>query len=282
MSPHRRSYRLLLALLSAIALLAGACGGGDDPELESAGEETAAEGEDDSSASDAEDAAAVDDATDAADDGTGTPAEDTAADTAAGEDETAGDTGEEAAGEDETGEEAGGDGEPEVGGGTAAFPTPAPVTGEPAFTSASKLTTVGLDDVFFGDTVRDIRSKVSGDWVGLPAADARPSCFTMQPAGGPEGTVFMILDGRVERIDLASPAITTRSGIGVGSTVADITELFESNIETVTVDGGEEIVFIPTDADDREFRIIWTTDGTTVTAMRAGRIPGVLAAAPCG
>ncbi len=162
-----------------------------------------------------------------------------------------------------------------------AFPTPVPATGEPAFTSASKLTTVGLDDVFFGDTVPTIRSKVSGDWVGLPAADARPSCFTMQPAGGPEGTVFMILDGRVERIDIASPEITTRSGIGVGSTTDEIVELFESNIETTTVAGGEEIVFIPTDEVDRDFRIVWTTDGTMVTAMRAGRLPGVLTASPC-
>lgn len=265
MSPHRRSYRLLVALLSAMALLAAACGGGDDPELEGAADETPVEGEDGADAADDADP----DAEDAADaDGTGAAEEE---DAVAGED---------AADDDSAAED--GD-EPEVGGGAdVPFPTPAAVSGEPAFTSASKLTTVGLDDVFFGDTVRAIRSKVPGEWVGLPAADARPSCFTMQPAGGPEGTVLMILDGRVERIDLASPEITTRSGIGVGSAAADIVELFESNIETVTVDGGEEIVFIPTDDVDRDFRIIWTTDGTIVTAMRAGRLPGVLAASPCG
>jgi hypothetical protein len=273
MSPHRRSYRLVVALLSAMALLAAACGGGDDPELEGTGEETSAEGDDATGAADDAEDAGADGAADA--DGTATPGED-------GEEDAAGDTADDTAAEEDDAATAGDD-EGEVGGGAdVPFPTPAPVSGEPAFTSASKLTTVGLDDVFFGDTVRDIRSKVPGDWVGLPAADARPSCFTMQPAGGPEGTVLMILDGRVERIDLASPDITTRSGIGVGSAVADITELFESNIETVTVDGGEEIVFIPTDEVDRDFRIIWTTDGTTVTAMRAGRLPGVLAASPCG
>lgn len=270
MSPHRRTHRLLLTLVAAMVLLAGACGGGDDPELETTGDEATTDGETGSASetagADGDDTAAQDDAGDDA------AADDAGDDGADGDDTTAGDTDEDAD-----------DGEPAVGGGAdVPFPTPAPVSGEPAFTSASKLTTVGLDDVFFGDTVRDIRSKVPGDWVGLPAADARPSCFTMQPAGGPEGTVFMILDGRVERIDLASPEITTRSGIGVGSTVADITELFESNIETVTVDGGDEIVFVPTDDVDRDFRIIWTTDGTTVTAMRAGRIPGVLAASPCG
>lgn len=253
MAPHRPPRRLVAAVLAAMALFAAACGGDSEPELDGTGTETstdgAATGTDDSAASDPADDATTDSGTD-------------------------GDTGS---------DEAADEGQPEVGGGAdIPFPTPAPPSGDPAFTSASKLTTVGLGEIFFGDTVRTIRSKVSGPWVGLPAADARPSCFTMQPAGGPEGTVFMILDGRVERIDVASPEITTRSGIGVGSTTEAIVELFESNIETTATDGGEEIVFIPTDEVDRDFRIVWTTDGSNVTAMRAGRMPGVLAASPCG
>lgn len=260
MSPHRRSSRLLVALAAAIMLLVAACGGDDDASLEDAGPEIATAGEDGGAEEPATDAAA----TDAGDDGADA--------------ET--DTETDATGDDASTEDDGG--QPEVGGGAdVPFPTPVPASGEPAFTTASKLTTVGLDDVFFGDTVRTIRSKVPGDWVGLPPADARPSCFTMQPAGGPEGTMFMILDGRVERIDIASPDITTRSGIGVGSSTEEIVELFEANIETTSVDGGEEIVFIPTDEVDRDFRIIWTTDGSAVTAMRAGRLPGVLAASPC-
>lgn len=160
-------------------------------------------------------------------------------------------------------------------------PTPAPVSGEPAFTSASKLTTVGLDEVFFGDPVRDAAEKASTTWIGLPAAGAEPQCYTVQPAGGPTGVVFTVVDGRIERVDIATAVITTRSGAGVGSTEAELDQLFGSQLEITPVTGGNEIAFVPVSEADQAFRIVWTTDGTTVTHMRAGRLPQVSPPSPC-
>jgi hypothetical protein len=159
--------------------------------------------------------------------------------------------------------------------------TPADVSGPPAFTSASKLTTAGLDEVFFGDTVDAAAERVGTTWVGVPAPGAEPLCYTIQAAGEPRGVVFTVSSGHIERVDVTTDIITTRSGAGVGSTPAELAALFPGRLETNTVVGGTEIVFVPESEADQAYRIIWTTDGTAVVAMRAGRVPVVDPATPC-
>lgn len=279
--PTRRRLRSVAgpAALALLFVLAG-CGGDDDPELT-----------DESSSIDG-DATGTTTETPAADEGTetgtegGTGTDGTGTDGAATGDDAAEDPAAEdpaAAGETTEGETNGGDsGDPAPGGGDGVAPTPAPVSGTPAFTADSKLTTVGLDEIFFGDPVDVAAEKVGTEWIGLPEPGNVPQCYTVQPAGGPQGTVLTVVDGRIERVDIVTPAITTRSGYGAGSTEAEILEAFDELIEVTPIDGGNELVFVPTDEVDRDFRIIWTTDGTTVTAMRAGRVPVVFPAAPCG
>ncbi len=176
---------------------------------------------------------------------------------------------------------AGSDGEGPADGAAVPTPTQGPISGEPAFTASSKLTTVGLDEVFFGDPVDFAAEEASTTWTGLPPEGSRPQCFTVQPATGPAGIFFTVLDGFIERVDITNPIITTRSGAGVGSNEADLVELFGDRLEVTDIDGGREIMFVPADAQDRQFRIIWTTDGATVVSMRAGRVPFVLTSAPC-
>ena len=169
------------------------------------------------------------------------------------------------------------------GSGGSAVPTPTqgPVSGEPAFTGASKLTTIGLDELFFGDPVEFAAEVASTTWTGLPPEDSRPQCYTVQPASGPVGIYFTVMDGFIERVDITNPIITTRSGAGVGSSEADLVELFGDSLEVEEIPGGRQITFVPTDASDRSFRIIWVTDGQFVVSMRAGRTAIVTPWAPC-
>ena len=170
------------------------------------------------------------------------------------------------------------------GSGGSAVPTPTqgPVSGDPAFTAASKLTTIGLDELFFGDPVEFAAEVASTTWVGLPPEDQRPQCYTVQPASGPVGIYFTVMDGFIERVDITNPIITTRSGAGVGSTEADLVELFGDALEVEEIPGGRQITFVPSDSVDRAFRIIWVTDGSFVVSMRAGRTAIVTPWAPCG
>lgn len=170
------------------------------------------------------------------------------------------------------------------GSGGSAVPTPTqgPVSGDPAFTGASKLTTIGLDELFFGDPVDFAAEVASTTWTGLPPEGDRPQCYTVQPASGPVGIHFTVMDGFIERVDITNPIITTRSGAGVGSSEADLVELFGDALEVEEITGGRQITFVPTDASDRAFRIIWVTDGQFVVSMRAGRTAIVTPWAPCG
>ncbi|MCY3863606.1 MAG: hypothetical protein OXG67_16815 [bacterium] len=153
---------------------------------------------------------------------------------------------------------------------------------DPAFTSDDKLTTVGLGSVYFGMTPEEAGDAVTTLWTGGPG-EGTPRCYLLAPAGGPSGVVLTIYNSSIERIDITNPSITTRSGASVGSTEAQLHELFgERLVVSPYADGtGNSIQYVPVDEADADYRVIWETDGTSVTSMRAGRLPAVAPGEPC-
>ena len=153
---------------------------------------------------------------------------------------------------------------------------------DPAFSSADKLSTVGLGSVYFGMTPDEAADAVTTLWTGGPG-EGTPRCYLLAPAGGPSGVVLTIYNSSVERIDITNPSITTKSGASVGSTEAQLHELFgERLVVSPYADGsGNSIQFVPVDEADVDYRVIWETDGTSVTSMRAGRLPAVAPGEPC-
>ncbi|MCY3575735.1 MAG: hypothetical protein OXH53_00305 [bacterium] len=152
----------------------------------------------------------------------------------------------------------------------------------PAFTSDDKLSTAGLGSMFFGMTPDEAGQALPTLWTGGPD-DGTPRCYLLAPANGPSGVVVTIYNSSIERVDVTNPSITTRSGASVGSTEAQLHELFgERLVVTPYADGsGNSIQFVPQDEPDVDYRVIWETDGTSVTSMRAGRLPAVAPAEPC-
>lgn len=153
---------------------------------------------------------------------------------------------------------------------------------DPAFTSADKLSTVGLGSIYFGMTPEEAGDAVTTLWTGGPG-EGTPRCYLLAPVGGPSGVVLTIYNSSVERIDITNPSITTRSGASVGSTEAQLHELFgERLVVSPYADGsGNSIQYVPVDEADVDYRVIWETDGTSVTSMRAGRLPAVAPGEPC-
>lgn len=152
----------------------------------------------------------------------------------------------------------------------------------PAFSSSDKLTTAGLGSMFFGMTPEEAAQSLPTLWAGGPE-DGTPRCYLLAPANGPTGVVVTIYNSSIERVDVTNPSITTRSGASVGSTEAQLHELFgERLVVTPYADGsGNSIQFVPVDEPDVDYRVIFETDGTSVTSMRAGRLPAVAPAEPC-
>ena len=140
----------------------------------------------------------------------------------------------------------------------------------PAFTDESAISTVGLDEVFFGMTADAAAEAAGTAWEAEP--DENPECWFATPVNGPDGVRLMIWESTVERIDVDSPLITTRSGAGVGSTVEDLRVLFG---ERLFEEDPARVVFVPADEEDAAFRIIFDMADGVVSAYKAGRLPMV-------
>ena len=156
------------------------------------------------------------------------------------------------------------------------------VLGTPTLVDTSTISTVGLDKVQFGMTFDEAQAAAGTALV--TEGPKNNACFLASPQEGAAGIAFLFSDGTVERVDIAAPPIATRSGAKVGSTEAQITQLYGDQIEVQPrADGqpGNALVFVPRDEADKDFRLVFTTDGTTVTSYRAGRVPQVLAATGC-
>ncbi len=143
----------------------------------------------------------------------------------------------------------------------------------------SSVSTVGLDSVNFGMTVA--QAETAAGTAMLPCTP-KSECYRVTPLDAPEGISFVVTDGTIERVDIASGPITTKSGVGIGTAEARIIELFGSQIErSVNDDSSVDLIFVPTDEHDAKFRVIFTIRDGVVETFRSGRVPQVTAPDPC-
>jgi len=99
----------------------------------------------------------------------------------------------------------------------------------------------------------------------------------------PDGITFWIVDGTVERVDIDTVEIGTRSGGRIGRTEDWIRHAWPDHIQASPLpDGsGNLLAFVPQDESDQEFRIMFQTDGEKVIRMWAGRLPWVAELGGC-
>jgi hypothetical protein len=167
-------------------------------------------------------------------------------------------------------------------GATTVVPTTPPGTdlGQPTLDDKSTVSTTGLDTVTFGMTVVQAE-KAAGSRL-LPDASVATSadCAVVVPEKGPAGVSFTVFKGTIERVDIAaSGKVKTRSGAGVATTVAQLQTLYGARVAPNA--GTTTYVFTPVDAADAGYRVVFETDGTTVTSFRAGRTAVVSSTTPC-
>ena len=151
--------------------------------------------------------------------------------------------------------------------------------GPPTLSNRSTVSTVGLDEVHFGMTVADAQQ--AAGTVLVPAGPTG-ACYHVVPHDAPEGIVFLVHSGTIERVDINSGPITTRSGVGVGSPESMVTDLFGDRIEReVRVDGTVDLVFVPKDAGDQDYRVVFNVSDGAVRAYKSGRLPMVMLDTGC-
>jgi len=155
--------------------------------------------------------------------------------------------------------------------------------GDEKLTTQSKISTVGLGPVRVGMTKREA-TEAAGRALRF-LGPATGNCRQMKPRRGPVKAVFMLIDGRVARVDVDQPSITTRSGVGVGDTEAKVRSTYPGRIRRSPhqyVPGGEYLEFVPRDSSEQDYRVIFETNAANrVTLIRAGTLPGVRYAEGC-
>jgi hypothetical protein len=150
--------------------------------------------------------------------------------------------------------------------------------GEATLDGSSTVSTTGFDTVVFGMSIVQAEDAAGTRLLPDDTITAGVGCRAVSPEGGPPGVVFTVTAGTIERVDVRAPSTnTTRSGAGIGTTVAQLQTLYTDRLSAE----GTSYVFTPRDAGDAAFRVIFETDGTTVTSFRAGRVPQVLTPTPC-
>lgn len=143
----------------------------------------------------------------------------------------------------------------------------------------ASVSTVGLSYVTFGLTVK--QAEIAA---GTPMTPCEPvsDCYRVTPLEAPKGISFVVDAGTIERVDITEGPITTRSGLGIGTSEKRIVESLGDKLDRkVNDDGSIDLIFVPTDPNDADFRIIFTIRDGSVDTFRAGRIPLVLPTRAC-
>lgn len=144
-------------------------------------------------------------------------------------------------------------------------------------TNQSKVAINGIGGIRVGMTVTEASIASSTKLVGK----GEPSCYYVQPQGAPKGLGFMVSEGRIARVDVyENKNITTVSGAKIGDTEARIKALYPGQIKVTPHEytgytGGHYLTYVPKDKSDRNYRVVFETDGKRVTNFRAGKLPEV-------
>lgn len=146
-------------------------------------------------------------------------------------------------------------------------------------TNQSKVYINGIGSVRVGMTVAEASKAAGTKLIQASSGGEEHGCFYFHPQREPKGVDFMVLNGRIARVDVAeNKSITTLSGAKIGDTEAKIKSLYPGQIQVTPheyVQGGHYLTLVPKDRADKNYRIVFETDGKRVTTFRSGKRPEV-------
>jgi hypothetical protein len=108
----------------------------------------------------------------------------------------------------------------------------------------------------------------------LPREPDNSPCAYLATTKVPDQIGLMFQRGRLARIDVWKSGIRTASGAQVGDTEARILELYGARIDVTQHHyppvGAHYMIFTPADTSDRDYQMLFETDGGKVTQFRVG------------
>lgn len=159
-------------------------------------------------------------------------------------------------------------------------PGPAPILGSPSrgvggTVGRWDITPEGIGGVRAGMTLAD-----AGTALGTPLTllgDSKECEYARPTNASPDSLLFMVVNGRVARVDVRGTSVVTAEGARIGDSEARIDSLFRGRvtIQPHHYTDGHYLVVRSTSASDTTHRIVFETDGKVVTEYRSGRMPEV-------
>lgn len=161
------------------------------------------------------------------------------------------------------------------------------VNAQAKLTNQSKVFINGIGPIRMGMTVAQASQAAATRLVSLNnAAINNKGCFYVKPQGEPNDVEFMLTDGSISRVEvLRNSRVTTRIGARIGDTEARIKSLYPGQIQVTQhkyVPGWHYLTFVPRDSFDRNYRLVFETNGNRVIQFRAGKLPEVEYVERCG
>jgi hypothetical protein len=133
-----------------------------------------------------------------------------------------------------------------------------------------------LGPVRMGMTVAQVRGALGGT-ARVDRIDPGESCGHVVFSALPEGLSFMVAGDTVVRAEVRVPGVWAEGGGAVGMLEAEVLSRYRGRVrvEPHPYMGPEGHYLVVDDAARRGLRMIFETDGSRVTAVRAGRLPEV-------
>ncbi len=119
-----------------------------------------------------------------------------------------------------------------------------------------------------GMTVAQASQALGTKLTGEP--DAGIDCYYVNPKQGFKGVRFMITKGTIARIEIESKEYATDKGAKIGDTEAKIKSLYKG-VQVYPQKYDEKKNDMEVHSDDKQYLIIFETDGKRVTGFRAGK-----------
>jgi hypothetical protein len=156
-----------------------------------------------------------------------------------------------------------------------ATPTPAaPVatTAPPraeALSAASRLRIDGIGPIEIGMTVKEAQAAAG---VPLTVTDG-PFCRTLRAPGGPDGVALLVTANSGDRITVvtvSTPAVSTVSGVHVGSTEADVLAAYPGQLVVRGEDPLRSLVYHARDPNLSRLSVVFLIRDSAVRSIQAG------------
>ena len=156
-------------------------------------------------------------------------------------------------------------------------------SGQAKLTEQSKLALNGIGPIKVGMTV-DEASQSAGIKLIRSGSGGRDEyqCSYVAPKGELKDIAFMVTKGRIARVEIRDKRITTIRGARIGDTLDRIISLYPGQIQIIKAPltsrpegNSKHLTFVPKDAADKNYRIIFETTFDRVREFRSGKLPEV-------